>query len=174
MNTVTTDRFAVPHSPIRATIALVVLLIAAGDALHNFFYPFGSLPHWFSLTTGVVLFLAFGCWAVRLFVQLVRKVPILETSPDGIRLYLYSGNLFSPWPAVEAITKAPLKWIQIRLRPGMQPQASIFARWASVSLRQRRTVAVPLLTAVPNAESVIENLRRAQARFTATGASAEL
>ena len=174
MSSFTADRFAVPHAPLRTTIAIVVLLIVAGDALGNFLHSYRSLPHWFDLIINGVAFAAFGCWAVRLLFQLVRRLPILEASPEGIQLHLYSGNLFIPWPAVEAMTIARLKWMRIRLRPGAQPQGSIFARWASAALWQRRTVAVPLLTAAPSAESIVEDLRRAQARFIAAGAKPEL
>jgi hypothetical protein len=169
MNSSTTGRFAVSHSPLRATIAIVVLLIVAGDALQNFFYFHGSRPHWFSLMMSGVFFSVFGYGAARLFFQLVRRMPILQTSPDGVSLHLYSGKMFIPWQAIEAITDAPGKWIRIRLRPGTRPEASIFARLASASLWQRRTVAVLLATAAPSAESIVENLRHAQARFMAAG-----
>ena len=160
MNSFTAVRFAVPHSPIRATIAIVILLIFAGDALDSFFHSYGVLPRWFNLIISGVAVLAFGYCAVRLFFQLVRRIPILETFADGISLHLYSGNMFIPWQAIEAITNAPLKWIRIQLRQGTQLDASIFVRLANASLWQRRTVSIPLITAVSSAESIVENLRR--------------
>jgi hypothetical protein len=161
MNSFTAHGFAVPHSPIRLTIGVVVMLIMAGNALNHFFSS-GLFPPGFDMIINGLAFLGFGCWAVGLFVQLVRRIPILEASSDGISNYRCSGNLFIPWRSIEAITSARNKSMRIQLRQGTRLEASIFVRLASASLWQRRTVAISLLTAVPSADSIVENLRRIQ------------
>lgn len=166
MHTDGNQHIVLRHSLVRTIVFVVIVLgWAAIQVRHLISDPAGQGMLWLQLLAGIVAVIL-GYVGAMAALQAVADLPVLLTTEHGVAAYNPWGPIFIRWSDIATFEPGNFRWLRIRLRDGAEPEGTAWARFLSVSIRARHTLAVQMYTTIPRPEDVATALMEMKARLS--------